>query len=1447
MAYTEPSLNDAHFTRPAVVLFKKSLATNEEMTAELEKLLGDSFPMVNHTLTVYSGDSSLKAIFYNVRVKEMTKISYSENAAFHLLNYKQTKENIITRMPTAGDIASSKIPVIDTSFKRKVSKFIASASSLVAYGPLGYAAGLFLKTRTSTKLRTTGKFLTGDFLKESVDKYYDSVESNDTQKQGNSDVLARTWYVFSLDDDYAVPEIKYGVYEGLGTNVIEEHTTDGVRIDKTFEARSYGIPTLDTHIIQNTTPLSIENFKKTTAYKLNAQKLEAEVFNKYEVRGVYQVVLQPSVNYSDITVVGYKEALGLYSKYEKNSNAKKFLKFSSAIDTFYKDMQNKYSFRQAYLNNKPQYNPTIKEKFKNEVTPFLSTDKYKIPVTKIFPELKGDLLLQISPNIANGVEYKLSLFAGASNSLYNLSYYVEPGDGNSGKIGYIVFTESDTFRDAVDAYYFLTQRINRDKYGNDTVTEEVLLRKFVNAEFPLRYRYQQLLTGGLIAFDALFLQDSNYNKSYINYGDADINEQRRQIADGTVQRITSEHSVNGARVPEKYTPEKFKKSNPIQFLAFLQSYNRGRVGKGRRGRVITRQSREAGGYNVRMIDFKLMYYMMIKYNVVLEKYKKLEEEFIYGNNSYSTVRMFPVNFFTATGELEGTTARVTKVDKKELYQIDFDTLAALPIETKKKLVSMYENVYYGGWSGFYYTNGTVNPEDIAPYSNTKLSDRILTTVQEYLNTDDESKYLEKYEGLTDFTRFRYLTELNDVKNSDVSDIVVSRQTMGKSQATITLKNIDNKYVFQKGIFKGESIFEPMDEVSIYFPTTRGGLTLAFTGYIDSTDIAVTNGYNMIGLQCSCPIKKLEINRTNVKPSMSGGLETDYTPLNPFLVPPKMMESVEHWIPFMLIQPLTYMTSMLGDIVHPESTMVYESKLLSNQGNYSIYHPEFNDPLLQYLWSRRSQHQLDVDKANEALTSLLHKYVQTIEYTNGEPVSACKPVNGITDIHKIYSFNNKSNKKDYKKVDYTIFAQRSDSEVALSGVRKKVAQMTGTLQPAFALGASEIPLVFSNYKSNLDILLETAEKFNFFLYSNRMGVVRFSPPIVSLTNLNMRDGLLDMVSMLKTKDYDYYTESPDILNKQNTISFRESCDDSKLVSWIQLTGGLVASASLDASKAGIATAVANWPLIKKYGYHSQKQQTVIGINSMPALRAYGMSLMDRANKNFRTASCDEMGSGDIDINTTVYSAINNTIYLRVGLTSHYQAGNTFTTSSTLNWGRKPLCPFTSDINITSSITEYANGGKLFPPKDMSIKPLVRETTVTTFSLNTFNEQLEQLLENNLISNAYYRQIKGILTSYELNKEYSQLFYSFIFNGYFWEGVPSISFEDLSTEFYSENIANGLELPLSVMGNNSIDSTVKQVTKTLTNNKKLEKNNTSTVFLSLFDQSSVSKMQDVYTSQ
>ena len=98
MSYKAKGMNTLHLNRPAVVVFKKPLATNEEMSQELQKLLGDLVPIDTHQLKEINWKGSKKATFYNPYSNKVVSISYNENIYF--------EENACTDEDTNLDTSS---------------------------------------------------------------------------------------------------------------------------------------------------------------------------------------------------------------------------------------------------------------------------------------------------------------------------------------------------------------------------------------------------------------------------------------------------------------------------------------------------------------------------------------------------------------------------------------------------------------------------------------------------------------------------------------------------------------------------------------------------------------------------------------------------------------------------------------------------------------------------------------------------------------------------------------------------------------------------------------------------------------------------------------------------------------------------------------------------------------------------------------------------------------------------------------------------------------------------------------------------------------------------------------------------------------------------------------------------------------------------------------------
>ena len=270
----------------------------------------------------------------------------------------------------------------------------------------------------------------------------------------------------------------------------------------------------------------------------------------------------------------------------------------------------------------------------------------------------------------------------------------------------------------------------------------------------------------------------------------------------------------------------------------------------------------------------------------------------------------------------------------------------------------------------------------------------------------------------------------------------------------------------------------------------------------------------------------------------------------------------------------------------------------------------------------------------------------------------------------------------------------------------------------------------------------------------------------------------------------YEMRPDVLNAQTTTSLQAQCDDSKLITWLQISGENIWG-GLNAD-AGNAVVVQDLPKSLKYGIKSQQTQLLSGVQRVEALTIYALSLMDRQNSLFRSATVTGLASGDLDVNTTVYSPVDNTVYLIDGITLDYTPGQTFTYSASLKWGRKPL--FKVPLKKVSTENQDWRTFK----GDTILEALATDNT--TIDLKALSDQLLQCAKNNEITPAYYHQLKSYLDYMKKNPNDSRLLASFIFNGYVWDGVSSISFEDLilsySGEIDAEN--NGLELAFGLNG-------------------------------------------------
>jgi hypothetical protein len=137
-------------------------------------------------------------------------------------------------------------------------------------------------------------------------------------------------------------------------------------------------------------------------------------------------------------------------------------------------------------------------------------------------------------------------------------------------------------------------------------------------------------------------------------------------------------------------------------------------------------------------------------------------------------------------------------------------------------------------------------------------------------------------------------------------------------------------------------------------------------------------------------------------------------------------------------------------------------------------------------------------------------------------------------------------------------------------------------------------------------------------------------------------------------------------------YRANTDDSNIITWLPLQGDFSIPGNVEGDAVGAVAVIENKVLSEKYGLRTQQLQVVTGLEDVRSTTIYAMALMDRQNKSLLTANAVTMGFGDYDINRTMYSAIDKSMFLCAGITYRYEPGKSFTCDMALIWKKTIVC-------------------------------------------------------------------------------------------------------------------------------------------------------------------------------
>lgn len=843
--------------------------------------------------------------------------------------------------------------------------------------------------------------------------------------------------------------------------------------------------------------------------------------------------------------------------------------------------------------------------------------------------------------------------------------------------------------------------------------------------------------------------------------------------------------------------------------------------------------------------FKVEYYAILL-KKVMERYNK----FKYFIETTKTLELVNKDIYESLVTLLKSKELTTESDDKQkpLSQVEID------------FITQSEKFFYSPFSGFYITSySETKKEVLSPYWNSTATTDMLSTGTNDIVLDAASKDI-------------LINNQNKDVSSISIDRVTSGMSI--ASLVIKNDKEKYNYEQSDVLNRANFIIEPMDEIAIYLPTTQtetiGGvitnndkLRIAFSGVISKVSSRNNAGMHSISISAECYKKYLKINRTNTRPSATRA-ESGNKMVQAFDMPYEFYNTIENWMTYMFTTSLTTFGSELSnstdydknlfsvnakpikeqvshtvvktdDVFRKETQVeqvtiasnftvsgvqVYPQEIMNKTTKKNVvtyeYEPgvikdisrtvtvgkyqqvEFVDPLLTYLWYKVNsinfpkEEQLIIETN---LKTVMESYVYTIVVEKSK--QKLTPIPGCQDF-KMYL-------QQGKRASYFVFKTRNAPDSVC------VAKIVGTSQPSYKLKTANWDIQFSSWKTNNDIIQEIANKFNFLYYTDKDGIILFTPYNFDLTTLNTENNTssidTDKMLVYRSKRDIQNDDNVQILKDQYIVNFTNTDNDKELINWLTLTGNW----QVDQTQAvdQFTKALVKDPvLITRFGYRPAKNVSILGIQDAQALKLYGLAYMDRKNKRYRSATASVIFDSRMDVNLPYYVPSDEVIYFCEGMRIQYNAGETCVVDMNLSYGKKPLIalePYTEDVTFersgilgtkalsfiksgesTDNLTLLQKLDKLFL-QDNAIKPSTWAQYRKLFNTNfgsKANTKLDNMLKN--ITTVVFTNaspLKQEVSTQEKEEDAKESVNASIccFNGLLWDNVAGISFEELKYDY------------------------------------------------------------------
>lgn len=654
------------------------------------------------------------------------------------------------------------------------------------------------------------------------------------------------------------------------------------------------------------------------------------------------------------------------------------------------------------------------------------------------------------------------------------------------------------------------------------------------------------------------------------------------------------------------------------------------------------------------------------------------------------------------------------------------------------------------------------------------------------NPDDSSKALYKHFAIVTSAEPTIAQSLGldssapSQYNMDVMQITATESTEGRGTCTIVLNSREDKYLFQKNPLRlGQSIFESNDEVYVDMSdaTEQGNLSRVFTGLITTITIDTILGDTLqtqITIQCEDRLKLLAQSRTCLKPS--GNAKEARGAQISWVNPGFAAESTHRILSDILSRAYCDVFTAPGfrsDLIRARANQPasFEPSL------FDINAPAINDPQSLSTAAQREedliQHTLPFPSSTGP-TIANQNVIADPDYPFLVVVNDTKNrVTASGDGLAPNAFENRSTSIPTKIYGLRrIIPTNNGRLVAQSEALGDLLKLTpntniddiafvidGTKQPAYALTeAGSLSVYFSDWKSGLAVCNEIAQNLNYEFYADFRGIVRFRPLNVSLP-IDFKTGGLratNQVAGAGGRVGSEYWLDPQFISAQ---SYTDT--DNGIFTIARVLGDLPIG---DAGKAqqwhGTAVDLMRY---NKLGPRMAPIITKFNLITEQACQAYAWGYLSRLNGNAIMAQITYTGDSRLHAGNPCYVKHKNTIYYITSITHNFTAGQSYTTTLTLKYGRHPVAIVDTPPNITDPVLSAFISNKTVDnyltdlrEQDGPLDLIVGESLSTTFSPTA------PLTKSTMGS---------IVDFIDNNREH------LTFQGYLWEMLSPLSYEEL----------------------------------------------------------------------